>query len=208
MKSIIALLIDESQSMRHFEVNAKATQEGANTFLEMQQIRADDCVYHQGFFATNLHIHQRFVPLSKAEPIAYYWPCGSNTFLYSCTTEFIEGIEHKIASLPAEERPTSVTVVVQTDGGEAWEEPDGKGGTQERASFRIVKEKIAAKTKEGWRFIFLACGAAAAEAGERMGFDPKWTVVYTAGKAAATTFEKASMAILEELVAPGTGKGV
>lgn len=207
MNSLIAILVDKSSSMNNPPTNPRATADGYNIFVNTQKLRADDCVFWSGVFDTYMHPVQEFIPLADA----YHWGGGSDnarstftyytggyTNLFGRTSELIKKIRTHVATLPKDERPISTTVVIQTDGEEACSGPD----------YDAVTKDIEEAKAEGWRFIYLAAGSRAADTGMNMGFDRKWMVTYQPGEQAKDVFERASIAILEELVAPGSGTGI
>lgn len=218
MNSLIAMMCDDSSSMFSTE-NVWATAEGWNTFVRTQQMRMDDCVFYGAFYGTQLKPRQPFVPLAEAEmlysafkvvngkftartseelsanPVTYN--PGDGTNMAMSIDQLFTVVAAKIDSLPADKKPVSVTYVIQSDGAERTDNP----------MFKKACDHIAGALKAGRRVIWLQAGDRALYA-KSLGIPANWIVEYHPGVDAVKVFEKASIAILEELVAPGSGKGL
>lgn len=156
MNSLIAFDLDQSSSM-----SGDLTKNAFNKFLTMMQYRIDDCELYLAVFDdvyTPLVEFQSVfeVPMmsiwdsnEKGDGFAtslHYQPRGS-TLLNDSVTIMVENVTKHINSLPANERPTNVTLVIQTDGG------NNRGHVTPLTVRKVLADLMVNK---GWNVLFLA----------------------------------------------------
>lgn len=184
----------------------QATINGFNKFLQLQQLRLDNCYVYMAQFAGGYRETHHFVPIGKVAPLSprTYSANWSGTKVYDAGMRAILDAEKFIASLPEDERPRNVTFMLQTDGQDV-------GSLTRPEAF---KQKMEQKKREGWQFVFLATDTTsdhsdvATRTAEIMGFDPAWTLSYDASEGSEQAFEETATAIMESLIAPGAVHGL
>lgn len=151
MQSILAMVLDDSSSMQS---SAPATRAGFNEFMKLQQMRLDDCTFVMAKFAGSYTRLHQFVSIFEVGQLTEqsYNPQGGSTALYDAIRRMVADIDAKIESLPKEQRPHTVTLVVQSDGGNNF-------GETTHAQCAKVLQDI---RKRGWGIVFLANGQEAA----------------------------------------------
>jgi uncharacterized protein YegL len=182
-------LLDRSGSMSALH---DAVVDGFNEFLSGQQskggatlrltvVQFDDQDPHEVVVSA--------VPLTEMAPLRpdQFQPRGM-TPLYDAIGRTIAAAEHEVAArgewgLPAED----VVVVIFTDGLE---------NASREWDHRRVFERIDAKRKEGWTFVFLGANQDSYEAGGRMGVD----ATHTSNFAASPAGMKAAFASVDRSV--------
>lgn len=218
MNALIGFCLDESSSM-----NADRTRDAFNMFLQMQKYRIDDCALFLVKFGDFYEPTVEFQSIFKVPPMStpdwskgedvnpdvdntkrrsngrwyetslHYCPRGG-TLLFDSMAYTILEMETYIKKLPADQRPSRVTLVVQTDG----------GNTDSYTTPAQLTKEITRLRNQGWDVIFLADASDGRGTAESManktGFTRDETLVYTDPTKA---FEEASDRILESVV---TGK--
>ena len=149
MNSLIGILVDGSSSMQGYE---KSTLAGLNKFIEYQQLRQDDCSLYLASFATHkgyYAVHRQFVSMFDARFMERdeYQPSGG-TPLYASSHKLIDDMDAHISTLPENERPPLVTVIIQSDGG------DTQGGNGPQSLERLHRKMIEHQAKN-WQFVYL-----------------------------------------------------
>lgn len=157
MNSLIAFDLDQSSSM-----NGELTKDAFNKFLTMMQYRIDDCELYLAAF------DDYYTPLVEFQSIfevpmmsiyegggvnddgfatsLHYQPRGS-TLLNDSVTITVENVLKHLKTLPANEQPTNVTLVIQTDGG------NNRGHVQASTVNKVLEDCMVNK---GWNVLFLA----------------------------------------------------
>ena len=211
MNNLVVMLIDKSGSMNDYAWDDKtkdtakdeqgnyirkrgATIEGFNRFLSLQQMRRDDCQMLLGYF-DGAYNEIAWCPLSEMGPMseATYQPSGG-TEMYQAIEVCIQDIDKRLNALPANERPGTVIMVVQSDGDTA------KSTDEERSRQWLIAEM---KTRTNWQFAFMACDDAAIRSASQT-WSPDMIMKYQGADAAA--FERVGDAILESVVTGRMGK--
>lgn len=182
-----------------------ATIDGFNKFLQIQQLCLDDCAMYVAQFAGGYRVTNAFVPIGKVAPLTTktYSANWGGTNVYDAVWQAIDDVEAKIASLDEDERPTSVTFTLQTDGQDC--------GSKHNAE--TTKNRLAKKIKEGWHVLFLATQSdkndqTAIYTAKLLGFPDEWILPYTADDTSIKAFEETAISIMESLVAPGAVTGL
>jgi hypothetical protein len=194
MDSLIGMLIDASGSMSG---SRQAVREARNEFIRLQQMRMDDCLFVSVAFNDNPSTMDNFVSVFEAAMWAVqdgngnpYYPSGGTQFC-KALVDTVQKMEARIAAAVAkgEEAPQTVTMVLQSDGDSM------DMGAYSPDVFKDTVKRLKAK---GWRFIFLANGARAAQlAKNTYGFPAKEVITY--GNNTQKVFEGAAMDILEAI---------
>lgn len=213
MNSLIAFDLDASSSM-----NADSTVQAFNAFLTLMQYRQDDCALYLATFDDVYTELVKFESVFSVPRMSYntgngqydtelqYRPTGA-TLLFDSVAMMVRKVREHIATLPIDERPQSVTLVVQTDGG------NNRGRVESSEVARIVRSVQA----EGWNVLFLADAvgidneqlkrmreqgrdAGSAVSAKACGFNDDQIIVYNDPEKG---FEDAAEAILESII---TGK--
>lgn len=188
MNSLIGFLLDDSGSMKD---SRKATIDSFNEFLRVQQYREDDCAFYMAKFSMLYTEMHKFVNIFKVPrlDISQYDANGSDTALWDAIIKLVEAMRQKIDALPDQQRPTNVTLVIQTDGqdGCSW----GTTGDARQA----VKRAQA----DGWHILFLAKGSDGFYSAQALGIDPTHIIRYD-GTTTARAFAAAAGRVLESVV--------
>ena len=162
MTTHIFLLLDMTGSMQW---NKEANIDACNQFIANHQLdsEAEDTVVSLGIFNSNIGMERiiREVPLYKAPRIDYehYRPDGA-TPLYDAISQAIDLIDSSHGP---------VLFIVQTD---------GKENCSQNATKNDVVEKVKAKTKSGWQFVYLGCDIDATSEGKNLGISAGNTYSY------------------------------
>lgn len=170
MNSLIAFDLDASSSM-----SAEPTAKAFNRFLSLMQTRQDDCSLYLATFDdryTELVLFRSIFTVPQMSVIdpktgtfdteLHYVPTGA-TLLYDSVALMVKAVTKHIESLPEDEKPQSVTLVVQTDGG------NNRGSVNDHDVARIIHE---VQRVRGWNVLFLA---------DAVGFDDERVMKAKAG---------------------------
>lgn len=165
----IAVVLDESGSMAPYVAD---TLGGLNKFIEDQKTQPGECKLTLTKFSTRPKPDiftdkdlREVAPLTEKD----YHP-GGLTALLDALGQTVDSLGARLASLPEEQRPGKVIVVVQTDGQE--------NSSMEYTLSRISDMVAHQSTVYSWEFVFMGANVDAfAEAGA-LGFDPKATLAY------------------------------
>jgi len=144
-------------------------------------------------------VTHNFVNLFESQPLTpdTYNPHGAGTAVYDAIMQAIQHATDKIANLPVDERPTRVTMVIQTDGSD----------NQSQLRLGKVTKMMDELRRKGWNFIFLGTGYRAEKTGEYLGFTAGADLVMYENDNASGQFEKAAESVLESLIT-GTIGGI
>ena len=162
MSTHIFLLLDMSGSMAD---NKQASIDACNEFIESQRsnLALYDTVFSLAVFNSNVGLERivREVPIDRAPLIdhEHYMPGG--------VTPLYDSIGEGMDLLSSHEG--KVLFIIQTDGYE---------NSSRRVSREDVVERVAAKTKEGWQFVYLGCDIDAMEHGGDIGIAAGNTLSY------------------------------
>lgn len=197
----------------NYSAKARATMLAFNHFLQVMKYRRDTCDFYMMQFSgrdqqgvgRNKHrgplhykITHEFVDLFTAMPLNYetYDPDGAGTAIYDAIMHAIADVEAKIDSLPVDERPTQVTMLIQTDGDD----------NSSILAPNAVIQKTDELRQKRWNFIFLGT-TGGDRMGERLGFKRGHDLLSYQNNDAAEAFEKAAESVLESLIT-GTIGGI
>lgn len=172
----IAVILDRSGSM---EFVAQDTIGGFNTFLRQQQDAPDDAdisLYQFDYEYTPVY---ESVPVKEAPLLTNktYVPRGS-TALYDAVGRTVNALGSRFSSLPENERPNKVMVIIMTDG-------------HENASREFTHSQIESMIKKqqdvySWEFVYIGATLDAVSVGTGLGVKAGSTLRYSVGKEDAT----------------------
>jgi hypothetical protein len=165
--SDITLVVDRSGSMQSIRTDMVG---GMNHFLDEQKKVPGDCLFTMCQFDTEYEFVHRAVPIRDVPPLDLV-PRGY-TALLDAVGRSINETGKRLETMPEDQRPSKVVMVVITDGLENSSKEFTKGQ---------IKEMVERQTKYyGWQFVYLGANQDAfAEAGS-MGFAPSNVMQYTA----------------------------
>jgi uncharacterized protein YegL len=168
--SAIAVIIDASDSM------ATLTQDtigSFNQFLAEQKVVPGEAAFSLCTFNTHYSLVHDFIALANVPDLnaKTYRPTGGTALLDAMGTT-IDSLGAKLATMPEEDRPSKVIVLVITDG-------------EENSSHTFTLEQIKAKVTHqqeayNWSFVFMGANIDAISAGATMGFTTANSVQYDA----------------------------
>jgi uncharacterized protein YegL len=162
----IVIVLDRSGSMSSI---IEGTLQGFNTFLKEQKNAAGEA------FMTLVQFDDRYQIDYHGINAKHVADLNKDTYVPRGMTALHDAIGKTINELKTE-RP--VIFVIITDGLEnASREFNGTS----------VKALIEAKTKLGWKFVFMGANQDAVATGEKLGMDRKMSMTYTADNAHAST---------------------
>jgi hypothetical protein len=168
-RSLIAMLLDRSGSMESIKSD---TEGGFNAFIEEQRKEPGEAKVTLAQFDTQYEVVYANRPIADVPPLQLQ-PRGM-TALYDGVGRLITDVGAELATLPEDERPGTVIVVVMTDG-------------HENSSVEWTHEAVAAAIKRqeseySWYFVFLGANMDAVAVGQRMGFDADRSMTYDASE--------------------------
>jgi len=200
----------------NYSKKTRATLEAFNHFLQVMKYRRDTCDFYMAQFAGRTseqrgsqirhtgpliyRVTHNFVNLFESQPLTAdtYNPHGQGTAVYDAIMQAIEHATDKIANLPVEERPTQVTMVIQTDGAD---------NQSMLRPYKVVGMMNELRQRR-WNFVFLGTGAQAACTGrDDLEFTPGVDLIMYEVDDASGQFEKAAESVLESLIT-GTIGGI
>lgn len=120
---------------------------GFNAVLEKQKQEVGTAIITTALFDHNYEILHDAVPIQDVSPLTSkeYFVRG-NTALLDAVGLSVQRLENRIQTVPKEEKPDNVMVVITTDGYE---------NASKKYTYATVKELIRQKSEQGWQFIFL-----------------------------------------------------
>jgi uncharacterized protein YegL len=168
----IAIVLDRSGSMREI---ASATVEGYNEFINGQKAAPGTAdVLLMQFDTVVEKVYD--LPLTDIVPLAIeqFVPRGSTAMLDAIGIT-ITGIGARLATLPEDQRPDSVTIVIITDG-------------HENASIQYKHDQIADMIKHqsevyNWKFVYLGARQDAVLTAQGFNIPKAQTMTYSASSA-------------------------
>lgn len=163
----ITVVLDRSGSMATI---AEDVVGGLNTFIAGQQqvegeARFSLVQFDDGYDVVHFNVPMRDVPLLTPRDFV---PRGT-TALLDAIGRTIVGLDARLAALPAEQRPSRIIVVVQTDG----HENASREFTRAQVFELIRQREQAGAATSGapvWEFVYLAANQDAIHAGGDIGF--------------------------------------
>lgn len=216
MDSLIVFVLDRSSSMDNARTIA-----AFNAFLEPQQQREDDLTLHLLCFDDDLETIYNFQPIGKVPPLdETTYASRNSTALFAGVLQGIHIANYHINHMPAAERPVSVTMVIQTDGGNnrglapctalQWSEFAGDPDAAKKVAIfddnksMIVTtvDAIKAAKKRGWTFVYLAetdGSNTAHSTASQLELDPKSCLYYDASQD-FEAFKHMSEAIIDSTI--------
>lgn len=169
----IAAIIDASGSMLDL---AADTIGSFNKFLADQKAVPGDAAFTLCIFNSHSKLVHDFVKLSDVPDLDVfsYIPCGM-TALNDAIGSTIESLGARLSSLPEDERPSKVIVMIITDGEE---------NSSMKFSTSKVREMVQHQTnKYLWSFVFLAANLDAVATGTSLGVSQMNSINYSADSA-------------------------
>jgi len=165
----LVFILDRSGSMSGLE---KDTIGGFNSLIEKQKAEEGEAFVTTVLFDDcyeMLHDHVNIkdvIPITEKE----YYPRGM-TALLDAVGRTVNKIGERLASVPEEERPEKVIIVITTDGME---------NASTEFTLDVVKKMIEYRQKEcSWTFMFLGANMDAAEEAGNIGIDRMYARTYT-----------------------------
>jgi uncharacterized protein YegL len=169
----ISIVLDRSGSMNAVKTD---TIGGFNEFLAAQQGAAGDAILTLAQFNHYYEIVYDAVPIMDVQPLTKknYVPDGT-TALLDAIGQTITSTGSRLATLPEEQRPGRVIVVIMTDGLE---------NSSRKYSLEEIKGMITHQTEVySWDFVFIGANQDAIETGAGLGIDRGSSLTYDADEA-------------------------
>lgn len=168
--SLIAVVMDRSGSMVAMR---DETINGFNHFLEDQKKQPGECKLYYTQFDNEYEIMHDFIDIQAMKPLTYetYEPRGM-TALLDAIGVTITAVGKRLASLPEDQRPSTVIFVIQTDGME---------NSSKEYTLPNIQEMIKTQAEQfNWQFLWMAAGEDALRGFAAMGADMGQTMSYNA----------------------------
>lgn len=159
----IVMVLDRSGSM---DTISKATVEGINSFIKEQKAAEGEAYMTLVQFDNEYQVDYKEKPLNEVENLI-----NGKTFIPRATTALYDAIGRTINELSTAD---DVIFVIVTDGAE---------NASKEFSREQVFEKIEAKKKEGWNFLFLAANQDAMKTGGSLGIAANNSMTFNANDA-------------------------
>ena len=163
----IAALLDRSGSMQSI---VDDTCGGFDSFIATERATGVDTWVSLAQFDTEYELVYKNKPADQV-PSLNLQPRGA-TALLDAIGRLIADIGADLASMPEQDRPGEVTVLVLTDGQENSSVEWTKAAVQEAISHQ--------ETVYGWDFVFLGANMDAVQVGADLGFAPHKSLTYAA----------------------------
>ncbi len=163
--SLVAALLDRSGSMSAI---ADDTRGGFDSFIAKEREQDGDTVVTLAQFDDVYEMVYSSQPIDTVPPLALQ-PRGM-TALYDAIGRFITDVAAELAALPEDRRPSSVTVLVMTDGAE-----NSSVEWSNSAVRRLIKQQ---ELNYQWDFVFLGSNIDAVDVGTDLGFAPDKSMTY------------------------------
>lgn len=160
-RTAFAMVLDQSGSMYPIRDD---TIGAVNTFIEDQKQVPGELLFSLTLFDTKFENRYTAVPVAEVGPLTptTYKPHGA-TALYDAVGNTINALGMRLESVPEDERPEKVVVVIQTD---------GKENSSREFSAARVKAMIGHQRETyGWEFLFLGVDQDAWLTGRELGID-------------------------------------
>lgn len=171
----ISILLDRSGSMANC---VQDTLGGINRFLEEQRAFGDNATVTVAQFGSKYELIYDNVPISKVEPITEkQYRIDGWTALLDSVGKLIQNTGAYLASLPEEDRPNKVFVVITTDGHENY--------SREFTAAKIKEMIKHQENKYNWSFVFLGAEIGI-EQGLEMGLSAANSASYSKGNSIDT----------------------
>jgi uncharacterized protein YegL len=160
----ISVVLDASGSMASLQ---RDTLGSFNQFLDDQKSFPGEASFSLCTFNTSVTTVHDFAPLhSVAQLTAHQYHCSGGTSLLDAMGFAIDNLGAKLASLPEENRPDKVIMVVLTDG----EENSSSKYSARAGGLAKIKDKIQhQQSVYSWQFIFLGANIDAISVGDSLG---------------------------------------
>ncbi|MBO4302758.1 VWA domain-containing protein [Methanosarcinaceae archaeon] len=165
----LVFILDRSGSMSGLE---KDTIGGFNSLIEKQKAEEGEAFVTTVLFDDCYEMLHDHVNIKDVSPITEkeYYPRGM-TALLDAVGRTVNKIGERLASVPEEERPEKVIIVITTDGME---------NASTEFTLDVVKKMIEYRQKEcSWTFMFLGANMDAAEEAGNIGIDRMYARTYT-----------------------------
>ncbi len=155
--ALITFILDESGSMSGL---ARAARDGFNEYLEEQIAHGGQTWWTLTTF--NSHARTRFavIPGAEVRPLGDDYSPAGMTALYDAVGSAVTETRRHLESLPDEDRPSDVIVVILTDGME---------NASTRWNHRRVADLIGEAEDAGWQFVFLGANLDSMAMSEHLG---------------------------------------
>ena len=165
----LVFILDRSGSMSGLE---KDTIGGFNSLIEKQKAEEGEAFVTTVLFDDCYEMLHDHVNIKDVSPITEkeYYPRGM-TALLDAVGRTVNKIGERLASVPEEERPEKVIIVITTDGME---------NASTEFTLDVVKKMIEYRQKDcSWTFMFLGANMDAAEEAGNIGIDRMYARTYT-----------------------------
>lgn len=157
-KTKIVMILDKSGSMHSCKDD---TEGGVNSYIEKQKKLDGEVDFTLVEFNSQYNTVYKNVPIDEVKPYTFH-PSGT-TALLDAVGSTIDSVGNELASLPEDERPGVVIVMIITDGEE---------NTSREYKLARIKEMIIHQQEVyKWEFSFLGANQDAFAAGNSMGIN-------------------------------------
>jgi uncharacterized protein YegL len=172
--SHIAILLDRSGSMAKLSTETIA---GLNSFIADQKKEDGEATFSLATFASDYTLIYDFLPLKTVQPLLpeAYRTAGFTSLLYSMG-KLITDTGVRLASIPEENRPSRVIVVVLTDGEENNSHKISNHEYTRAKVFEMIKHQ---QDKYQWTVVFLGCSQEQIGEAQSIGVFAANTLQYT-----------------------------
>jgi hypothetical protein len=155
--ALITFVLDESGSMGHI---AQSTRDGFNEYLQEQVKGEGQTWWTLTTFSSRAWTRFAVIPGEEVRPLGDDYSPHGMTALYDAVGSSITKTRAFLDSLPAEDRPSDIIVVILTDGME---------NASRRWELNAVARTIADAEDDGWQFVFLGANLDSRATAHNMG---------------------------------------
>lgn len=179
--TLIAALLDRSGSM---EACKKATETSFDELIAKQRSEPGEAIVTLSIFDDEYDNVYANVPIANVGPLSLV--PRNMTAMLDATGRFITEIGEHLATLPEEQRPGHVILLIMTDGME---------NASKEWTYDSVKKLITQqREKYNWTFMFLGANIDAVHVGDRIGVPQRMAMTYSADDDVAVRAAYASAA--------------
>ena len=155
--ALITFVLDESGSMGRI---AQSAREGFNEYLQEQIKGEGQTWWTLTTFTSRAWTRFAVIPGEEVRPLGDDYSPNGMTALYDAVGRSVTKTRAFLDSLPADDRPQDVIVVILTDGME---------NASRRWDLRRVAHLIADAEDDGWQFVFLGANLDSQAVAHNMG---------------------------------------
>ncbi len=155
--ALITFVLDESSSMGHIAQSARS---GFNEYLQEQVQGEGETWWTLTTFNTRTWTRFAVIPGAEVRPLGEEYSPNGMTALYDAVGSSVTRTREYLDSLPKDERPEDIIIVILTDGME---------NASRRWDLGQVARLIADAEDDGWQFVFLGANLDSQAVAHRMG---------------------------------------